>query len=177
MISALLSLVTAAVPVADFFPCEAGHTVEYRLSDGSKWTDVVRGPHEERSFECIVDRRIVDADGAARTEAWVFERTKDRVSDAGWAGMVTAFRPPLLVAPLTAKKSWRFNRTTYVVEADDARVTVPAGTFDHCVIVSQRPTKGGAIVARSTYAPRVGLIRVEREGQVREATRVSPAKH
>ncbi|MEQ8274463.1 MAG: hypothetical protein RMA76_45205 [Deltaproteobacteria bacterium] len=176
MIVPVLTLALVGAAPADFFPCEKGHTIEYRLSNGATWTDVVRGPHPKRAVECVVDRAVVEKDDKKRSEAWVFERTKDRVSDAGWLDTMTAFRPPLLVAPLTAGKSWQFNRTRYTVEQADAKVTVKAGTFTGCVVVAERPVGLDRVISRSTYAPGFGLVRVERGDQVREAVRVSVAK-
>ncbi len=176
MMLSILSLAIVAAAPADFFPCEPGHTIEYRLSNGATWTDVVRGPHPKRKSECVVDRKIVEKGGDTRKEAWVFERTEGRVADAGWLDATTAFRPPLLVAPLEAGETWQFNRTRYTVEATDAKVTVKAGNFEGCVVIAERPAGMDRVVSRTTYAPRVGLVRVERGDQVREATRVSASK-
>lgn len=175
MMLTLLSLAIVTAQPADFFPCEPGHTIEYRLSNGTTWKDVVRGPHDERKTECVVDRTVVEK-GASREEAWVFERTEGRVADAGWLDATTAFRPPLLVAPIETGKSWQFNRTRYTIESVDAKVTTKAGTFEGCVVVAERPAGMDRVISRTTYAPGVGLIRVERGDQVREATRVSASK-
>lgn len=137
-------------------------------------TDTVRGPRKKRATECIVDRATKTPKGIAK-DAWVFEVLEDRVAEAGWLGALTAFRAPLLKSPLELKRTWHFNRTTYeVVERGPCRVR--AGKYALCVTIETKPADGSAPAVRSTYAKGVGLVRVVKGDEVREAIRVSEVR-
>jgi hypothetical protein len=172
---AILLTLFATPPSAYYLPCTPGHSIEYRLSSGSTVIDTVRGPRQKRPAECVVDRVSMKEGKVTSKDAWVFEVLADRVAEAGWLGATTAFRPPLLVAPLAPAQTWHFNRTDYVVALRGA-CTVKAGRFADCVTIDARPADREGPRTRSVYAKGVGLVRVEKGGEVREAIRVSEVR-
>lgn len=73
----------------------------------------------------------------------------------------------LLKLPLTAGTRWLSITSLtsverYVITADSATVTVPAGTFRECIQVRSRDRRGrhGTLEALFYYAPKVGLVKV-----------------
>ncbi len=134
---------------ADFFPLAVGNT----------WTYLDRSPQQSAASHHTV--RIVrreaggyfadDQRGALRVEG---ECLQDRVRR-------------LLCAPLRPGHGWTSIVSPSVTEhyrivAVEETVTVPAGTFAGCVRVrSQARVGGGEQIAELTYAPGVGLVRLE----------------
>lgn len=74
----------------------------------------------------------------------------------------------MLLAPLEKGGRWDAQVTVNISEhfeiiADNETITVPAGSFEHCLIVrsvTMAPGRG-KMVNMTTYAPNVGMIRVE----------------
>lgn len=88
----------------------------------------------------------------------------------------------LLRSPLEKGEHWRAQtgpETTefFEVAEDDALVTVPAGRFEHCLIVrtTTRLPAGSRMLNVAAYAPNVGLVRNEtlvENNQKRQASQV-----
>lgn len=88
----------------------------------------------------------------------------------------------LLRSPLEKGEHWRAQtgpETTEFFEVieDDAQITVPAGHFEHCLIVrsTTRLPAGARMLNVAAYAPQVGLVRNEtlvENNQKRQASQV-----
>jgi hypothetical protein len=68
--------------------------------------------------------------------------------------------PFFLKGPLQVGTTWEDEDGTYEITALDKRVTVPAGTFPHCLEVTNR-RKGGKATVVTLYAPGVGVVQRE----------------
>lgn len=68
--------------------------------------------------------------------------------------------PFFLKGPLQVGATWNDEDGTYEITALDTVVTVPAGTFAHCLEVTNR-RKGGKATAVTLYALGVGVVRRE----------------
>jgi len=64
----------------------------------------------------------------------------------------------LLKAPLAVGTAWKNEDGRYEITAVDETVTVPAGTFTHCIEIVNKSVSGKVTVV-SLYAPGVGVIR------------------
>jgi hypothetical protein len=173
-----LALLAAAPPdPRALFPCTPGLAVTYALErsgqdTGARRTETVKGPGRAPRT-CLLERRDSGPGRAEQVDAWLLEHLPDRVANAGWAATPTAFRPPLLKAPLEVGRSWTFESQLWRVEAVGERVVVPAGTFDGCVVVEERSLEGAEHRARVVYAPGVGPVLVETRTWRRVAVRVT----
>ncbi len=157
----MIALLLLAQAPADFFPCTPGLAIEYRLADaegkvtGSR-VDTVRGPGKQPNT-CVYDRLERQGDREDK-DAWVLERLSDRVLNAGWLSMMTAFRPPLLMAPLEQGRRWHFDRVDYRVMEAGSRRTIGGQTFGPCVRVHERATDDSGHHGESTYCAGLGLV-------------------
>lgn len=168
----------AAPPApSDFMPCTPGLSVTFAFYDaagqdrGVRQVDRVRGLGKAPRT-CVIDQETRYADGRVEKDAWVREHLEDRILNAGWLSSMTAFRPPLLVAPLTTGQRWVFNRTAFSIAEIGTTFDVPAGTFDGCLRVVESSMPPGAHSAWLVYAPGVGLIAAEHNGRSRRAIEV-----
>lgn len=161
-------------PADAYLPCLPGLSIEYRLTVGgeprAEVREVVRGRGDEPRL-CVIERRTIYAGGAREDTAWAREHLPDRISNAGWAELPVAFRPPLLKAPLEKGRRWHFNRTDFEIAESGGAVTVAAGKFEPVVVVEERASDGPH-VARNTYARGVGLILRVRGAERMEASSV-----
>lgn len=66
--------------------------------------------------------------------------------------------PFFLKGPLQVGTTWNDEDGTYEITALDKGVAVPAGTFTHCLEVTNR-RKGGKATVVTLYAPGVGVVR------------------
>jgi hypothetical protein len=173
MLLAVLALVAGAGPgalpapgaVSGLHPCEPGLRVTYAVErderdTGARRVEMVLGPGEPAGT-CLLERTREAPGRAPSRETWLLEHLPDRVAVAGWAEAPTLFRPPILKAPLEPGRAWTFERQRWRVVAVGARVTVPAGTFEGCVVVEDEALEAGAHRGRVTYAPGVGPVVVE----------------
>jgi hypothetical protein len=95
------------------------------------------------------------------------------VDSAGGRLMSTPFglRDPeryLLQAPVEKGQTWRAQLVPgrselFEILEDDVTITVPAGRYEHCVVVrSTSPAPAGSrLINTVSYAPHVGMIRAE----------------
>ncbi len=137
---------------AEFFPLAVGNTWTYldrSARDGRDAHHTVRIVSRDAAGYFVDDQR-----GALRVEG---DCLRDRIRR-------------LLCRPIEVGSSWTSVVSGSVTEryriaAVDETVTVPAGTFPGCVRVrSQARTAGAEQVAELTYAPGVGLVRLETFG-------------
>lgn len=164
MVVALLALgLLAGAPpsVGALWPCTPGLRLRYRVTKagedtGLRITDTVRGPLGRRL--CVVDRRTEAPGRAAVEDAFVLERHEDQILYAGPEGSLTAFRPPVIRAPLEPGAAWIFNEVRYIVQAVDTKVETPAGAFEGCVRIRERSRVVGAHRGEVVYAPGIGPI-------------------
>src|SRR5215813_2216498 len=68
--------------------------------------------------------------------------------------------PFFLKAPARVRTTWEDDDGEYAITASDRTVTVPAGTFSHCLEVTNR-RKGSKATVITLYAPGVGVVRRE----------------
>lgn len=134
---------------ADYFP----------LAAGNAWTYLDRSPQQAAGVRRTV--RIVERDrdgyfvddqrGALRADAdCLHDRTRRLLCRPFAAGAAWSS----VVGPSTTER--------YEIAGVGERVAVPAGTFDGCVRVRSRLRGAGVEqVAELTYAPGVGLVRLE----------------
>lgn len=178
----LLSLVVGAPPIADLWPCTPGHGITYRVERGGqdtqiRITETVRGP--KAGGLCVLDRVVHRPNGSKTKEAFLLEVLPDRILYAGFLETPTAFRPPLVKAPLHRRSAWTFHRVRYVVQEVGTTFDTPAGTFANCVRVSEADMKGDEHHGYTVYAPKVGPIVKVTKGTKMVAERVflaPPAK-
>lgn len=156
-----LTLVAAPSSVHTFWPCTPGQSITYQVIKGGKDTQIritetVRGPKAPRL--CVVDRVVNRPNSKPEADAFALELLEDRIAYAGFADSPTAFRPPLLKAPLERGASWTFNRVGYKVQEVGTTFDTPAGTFEGCVRISEADIKGHEHEGYVVYAPELGPI-------------------
>lgn len=166
---------TPAAPTPDrLLPCTPGLAITYAYYDatgqdrGVRVIERVRGPGRVKGT-CVIDQETRHGDGRTQKDAFVREHLADRILYAGWLQTMTAFRPPLLVRPIEVGHRWVFNRTEFRVAEVGTTFDVPAGTFDGCVRVTESSMPAGAHSAWTVYAPGVGVVASEVNGQRRRA--------
>jgi hypothetical protein len=130
----------------------------YESSEGTEaepaletW-EVIR--QEGNSFVVQIQQPFVTIGGLEEQFVVTSEGVQRRLPDA------TPSEPQLqliLKLPPAVSTSWQGANGHYTITAVDATVTVPAGTFSHCVEVTRfrKETKVTEII---TYAPGVGMI-------------------
>lgn len=146
--------------VSRFLPCKPGLHLRYASTRGDQALSAVderilgqgREPHT-----CEIERRTTRAGAPARVEVYAIEHLPDRVANAGWVDTPTAFRPPLLVAPLTVGRRWHFNRSDFSVLALGESIVTPAGTFTDTVRVEERASDS-SFHSERVYAAGIGLV-------------------
>ena len=169
-------LLVAAPSVGALWPCAPGLSVTYQVErggvdTGERVTETVEGL--DRSGLCRVVQVTLHPDRRAEREAFAYEHLPDRVSYAGYADTPTAFRPPLLRAPLEPGRGWTFQGVAYRVDAVGLRVETPAGRVEGCVRVTEAALGGGARRAEVVYAPGVGRVIRVADGVRWVATKIS----
>lgn len=152
----------AADPLAAFFDAAVGTELSYTLTVNQTPTTLTRkvttnSGAQDGSREVTHLERV--GDGKSEREV------RYRYDGKRWFEL----GQPILQGPLAKDTSWTHAagdlRMQFKVLETGAEVTVAAGTFKGCVVVQQViSTKGGELVTRSTYAPKVGLVRSETTG-------------
>lgn len=162
IVSLAISFTLVGAPsVQDFLPCTAGQAIVYRWYDaGGRNTRITRTDRIEgqRGRLCFVRRQTREAGRVTDTDVYVLEMLADRILDAGWQGALTAFRAPLLRAPLNDKHRWLFNRVEYRVEHLKHGWKTPAGSFKTAIRVHANSVPRGMFSAARVYAHGVGVI-------------------
>lgn len=161
--------------VSRFLPCRPGLSVRYRSTRGEQVGAAIeerilgqgREPHT-----CEIERRTARSSGPARVEVYAIEHLPDRVANAGWVDTPTAFRPPLLIAPLAVGQRWHFNRSDFRVLAQGESIVTPAGTFTDTVRVEERASDS-SFHSERVYAAGIGLVLYTQGAERLEALSVS----
>ncbi len=123
---------------------------------GIQVTETVRG--FGRQGLCVVDRSTLRPGAKPVKDAFALEFLKDRIAYAGFAEAPTAFRPPLMKAPIEVGAHWTFNRVAYRIEEVGTTFDTPAGTFSNCTRITEADLKGQEPEGYTVYAPGVGPI-------------------
>lgn len=170
------------------FPCTPGASIEYGVEEsaGEEWRAkegrVVWTVRQSKPPNlCVIDRFKRAPEPPEALETWTYERLNDRIADAGALGYTTAFRRPLLKAPLVEKSRWRFNRADFEIVRADFEAQVPAGRFPGAVEVRMKPADSEGVDAKRfertwIFAPDVGLIVLQSPTSRLIAQRVIPPK-
>ncbi len=142
----------------NYFPLAVGNRWVYASSEGTEaepaletW-EVVR--QDGNTFVVQIQQPFVTIGGLEEQFVVMAEGVQRRLTNA------TPSEPQLQLifkAPPVAGASWQGNDGRYTITAMSDSVTVPAGTFTHCVEVT-RWRKETKVTEVSTYAPGVGLI-------------------
>ena len=145
-------------PAADYLPLKQRAVFEYEYTSseftGSK---VIRVEYMSYS----------EADRTAQVNMVIFNRTKPRVvnyvmtSDASGVRSSDSplYGPRLEIPfPLQYNSVWNEGPDRSRVAALNAKITVPAGTYNGCLKVLTRLSDGDAGAAVRYYAPGVGLV-------------------
>jgi hypothetical protein len=163
------------------WPCQAGLSLTYQVhragkDTGIRITETVRGLRPGQL--CIVDRITKHPESEPVMDAFALEVLKDRIAYAGYADAPTAFRPPIVKAPIRAGATWTFNRVGYRIEEVGTTFDTPAGTFPNCTRISEADLKGKEHKGYAVYAPGVGPIIKVTNGTrlIVETVRKPPAK-
>ena len=147
--------------VHDFIPCRVGLEITYRWSDDRG--DPTEAYRVDRVLEktgrmCWRRRTTLEGQRVVAADVFALEHLPDRILNAGWRGSVTAFRPPVLRAPIQNGKKWRFNRMEYRLETLRDGHRTPAGHFASAVRVRAESIPKGVFRGQSVYARNIGLI-------------------
>jgi hypothetical protein len=140
----------------------ADPTAYFPLAVGNEWTWMDRSPQSgagepKRRTVRILSR---DADG------FFLDSEKGALRSAH--GCIQDRSRRILCAPFDLERSWtsivsETSTERYQIAAIDVTTTVPAGTFDACVLVRARNRAGAdaEILLETTFAPGVGPVRIE----------------
>jgi len=145
----------AAAPVGD-------PTAYFPLAIGNEWTWLDRSPQAGQG-------------GAKRRTVRIVSRDKDGffVDDARGAlrvahGCIQDRLRRILCAPFELDRTWssvvsETSTERYQIAAVGIVATVPAGTFDGCILVRARTRadEEAEMILETTYAPGVGPVRIE----------------
>lgn len=159
------SLLQAEAPVSAFFPLAVGNRWVYESSEGSETAPVVEAwevtRQEGNAFVLEIEQSYLST-GEGVEEFFVLTNEGISRSVHGTQNGTTGGAEPsfFLKAPLTAGASWQNEDGRYAITAVDETVTVPAGTFTHCVEVTRWSTNGKVTVI-TLYAPGVGMVQRE----------------
>lgn len=142
-------------PASDWKPLEPA--AYYPLAVGNSWTYSanVLGNHSEDTITVVKN-----------DFGWFVDDHKSRLKVDAYG--LRDERRYLIREPLAVGKAWTSVVSVQSVEhakivgVDDS-VTVLAGVFDHCLTVetSNRQDETKTLVNRTTYAPHVGIVRIE----------------
>lgn len=158
--SGTLPLRVAETAVNQYFPLALGNRWVYELQDRTDappvretW-EVVR--EERGTFVLRISQSELPTGGFEEffipTSAGIKRFTRETHNKVD---------PPFfLTGPLRIGTTWDDEDGTYEITALDETVTVPAGTFSHCLEVTNR-RKGGKATVVTLYAPGVGVVQRE----------------
>ena len=108
-----------------------------------------------------------DSDKSASVNMIIFNKTKPKVSNFSIAATPSGIRAsdsPLygprveIPMPLAYNMTWNEGSDRSRVAALNAKITVPAGTYNGCLKITTRLNGGEAGSAERDYAPGVGLV-------------------
>lgn len=142
-------------------------TAYFPLAIGNEWTWIDRSPQVGAGVPKQRTVRIVSRDA----EGYFVDDSRGALKAAH--GCIQDRVRRILCLPLEVDRSWssivsETSTERYQIAAIGLRVTVPAGTFDGCVLVRGRNRAGAEaeMILETTYAPGVGPVRIETFAQV-----------
>jgi hypothetical protein len=141
----------------------------YPLEPGWRWAyDVERGAERILAVYAVRERHgeqvVVEAAGELIHYA-VFDAGIARTGAAGEADKRGQSADFLIKSPVRPGASWLIEGGRASVTAVGRSVTVPAGTFENCLVVEEARGAPPRLV-RTTYAPRVGPVAIESLAEV-----------
>ena len=150
--------VVAEAKPDNYFPLAVGNRWVYESSEGTEaepaleaW-EVTR--QEGNAFVVQVQQPFVTVGGLDEQFVATSEGVQRRLPGAATSESQLQL---ILKLPPAVSASWEGVDGHYAITAVDATVTVPAGTFTHCVEVT-RFRKETKVTEMITYAPGVGII-------------------
>jgi len=146
-------------------------TQYFPLSTGSRWVYEIQdrtdsAPPAEEHWEVIREEqgafvlRIRQSDLTTGGFEESFIPTNEGVKRFARETKDREHPPFFLKGPLRVGTTWEDDDGTYEITALNKTVTVPAGTFAHCLEVTNR-RKGGKATVITLYAPGVGVVQRE----------------
>lgn len=182
-----LFLASCGVNITDYYPLKEGMSWEYRI-DKSQTQDIENfAPRDMGGIE-VIPQKIENSAGTAFHFV-----TKDKDGIYTYAYQAPSATEPkvlpeadyILKNPLKPGKSWEESASVqlllesipyamvYLVESKSETVTVPAGTFENCLLIKgsglAQSDKGAlgiikiSITEDNWYAPGVGLVKSVRK--------------
>jgi hypothetical protein len=143
-------------------PLLADPTTHFPLAVGNEWTWLDLSPQSGNGAPKRRTVRIVGRDA----EGFFVDSEKGALRSAH--GCIEDRSRRILCAPFDVDRAWtsivsETSTERYQVGATGVTATVPAGTFEGCVLVRARNRAGAdaEILLETTYAPGVGPVRIE----------------
>jgi hypothetical protein len=143
-------------------PLLADPTTHFPLAVGNEWTWLDLSP---RAGDGAPKRRTVRIVGRD-AEGFFVDSEKGALRSAH--GCIQDRSRRILCAPFDVDRAWtsivsETSTERYQIGATGVTATVPAGTFEGCVLVRARNRAGAdaEILLETTYAPGVGPVRIE----------------
>jgi hypothetical protein len=143
-------------------PPHADPTTHFPLAIGNEWTWIDLSPQSGNGPPIRRTVRIVGKDA----EGYYVDSQKGTLRSAH--GCIQDRSRRILCAPFDVDRAWtsivsETSTERYQIGATGVIATVPAGTFEGCVLVRARNRAGAdaEILLETTYAPGVGPVRIE----------------
>ncbi len=146
--------------MSQYFPLTVGNRWVYELRDRTDappvagYWEVLR---EEQGAFVLQTRQSELTTGGFEE---FFIPTREGIKHFAQETMNKDNPPFFLKGPPQVGTTWEDEDGTYEITALDKSATVPAGTFTHCLEVTNR-RKGGKATVVTWYAPGVGVVRRE----------------
>jgi hypothetical protein len=147
--------------VSHYFPLSTGNRWVYEVqdrADGAPPTEEYWEVTREEQGAYVVRVRPSDLTTGGFEESFI--PTSEGVKRFARETKDKDHPPFFLKGPLQLGTVWEDDDGTYEITALDKTVTVPAGTFSHCMEVTNR-RKGGKATVITLYAPGVGVVQRE----------------
>jgi len=137
-------------------------TAYFPLAVGNEWTWIDRSPQSGAGAPKRRTVRILSRD----SDGFYVDSEKGALRSAH--GCIQDRSRRILCAPFETDRAWtsivsETSTERYQIAATGLTTTVPAGTFEACVLVRARNRAGAdaEILLETTYAPGVGPVRIE----------------
>ena len=146
--------------VSQYFPLTVGNRLVYELQDRTDAPPVVEYWEVVREEHGVFVLRTRQSELTTGGFEEFFIPTSEGIKRFAPETTNKDNPPFFLKGPLQVGTTWNDEDGTYEITALDKSVTVPAGTFPHCLEVTNR-RKGGKATVVTLYAPGVGVVRRE----------------
>jgi len=147
--------------LAQYFPLSTGNRWVYEVqdrTDGAPPTEEYWEVTREEQGAYVLRIRPSDLTTGGFEESFI--PTSEGVKRFARETKDKDHPPFFLKGPLQIGTIWEDDDGTYEITSLDETVTVPAGTFSHCLEVTNR-RKGGKATVITLYAPGVGVVQRE----------------